>query len=50
MNLKDKVKKALLLCSGKKCDNCIYNRWVYGVCQKHLCMDAIKIICELDNK
>ena len=47
---KDKVKKALLLCSEKDCKNCPYNSWIYGVCQKYLFRDAMIVICELDNK
>ena len=40
----DKIKKSLQLCSEKKCNECIYNRWVKDVCQTHLCKDALKIL------
>ena len=40
----DKIKKSLQLCSEKKCDECIYNRWVREVCQAHLCKDTLKIL------
>ena len=41
---KETVKKSLLLCSEKKCKECIYNRWVREVCQTHLLRDAAKLI------
>lgn len=44
MNSKDKIKIALQSCSEKKCDECIYNRWVKEVCQSHLLRDAAKLI------
>ena len=44
MNIKNIVKISLQACSEKKCDQCIYNRWVREVCQTHLCRDAIKVI------
>ena len=40
----DKIKKALQSCSEKKCDECLYNRWVKEVCQTHLLRDAAKVI------
>ena len=40
----EKVIKALRLCAEQKCDQCIYNRWVRDVCQKHLLRDAAKVI------
>lgn len=38
------IKKSLLKCSEKKCDECLYNRWVKEVCQSHLLRDAAKLI------
>ena len=38
------IKKSLQLCSEKKCNECVYNRWVKDVCQAHLCKDALKLI------
>lgn len=38
------IKKSLLNCSEKKCDECLYNRWVKEVCQSHLLRDAAKLI------
>ena len=46
----DKVKKALQLCSEKKCDECQYNRWVHFVCQTYLCKDALAIIEHNDRR
>ena len=46
----DKIKISLLLCSEKRCDECHYNRWIYGVCQTHLCRDAIKVLSECDKQ
>ena len=48
MNI-DKIKKALQCCSEKKCDECPYNRWIYGVCQTHLCRDTLKFIEKRGN-
>ena len=47
---KDKIKIALQLCSEKRCDECIYNRWVREVCQSHLCKDALKVLNESDKQ
>ena len=48
MKQKHKIKNALQLCSDKQCDKCFYNRWIYGVCQNHLCKDALALINELE--
>ena len=48
MKQKHKIKNALQLCSDKQCDKCFYNRWIYGVCQKHLCKDALALINEFE--
>lgn len=46
----DKIKKSLQLCSEKKCNECIYNRWVKDVCQAQLCRDAIKLIDKIEQQ
>lgn len=50
MKQKKKIKSSLQLCSEKQCDKCFYNRWVYGVCQTHLCRDAVALIDEMEDK
>ena len=40
----DKIKKSLLSCSEKKCEECLYNNWVREVCQTRLLKDAAKMI------
>ena len=49
MKNKKTIKLALLHCSEKRCDECIYNRWVKDVCQKHLCRDALALVNELEQ-
>ena len=44
------IKKSLQLCSEKKCNECIYNRWVKDVCQAHLCKDALKLIDKIERQ
>lgn len=46
----DKIKKSLQCCSEKKCNECIYNRWVKDVCQAQLCKDALKMIDKLERQ
>ena len=45
----DKIKFSLIYCSEKRCDECIYNRWIRSVCQEHLCKDTLKLINELEH-
>ena len=40
----DKIKKSLLSCSEKKCEECLYNNWVKVVCQTRLLKDAANVI------
>ena len=46
----DKIKKSLQLCSEKKCNECIYNRWVKDVCRAQLCKDTLKMMDKLERQ
>jgi hypothetical protein len=49
---KDNIIKALTICSNseKKCDKCIYNRWVSDICQQVLIKDALALVITLEKE